>query len=207
MGARATTSTDQQQAIFEAAYACLAERGYAHVSMRDIARRAGVVLSQLHYYYQSKDGLFLHVMRQVTARHLEDVRRHLAGPAGTVHDKVTAAVELFRSKLRSDPALFRLLFDFTSLALWNTRAREELVRLYSDVSDLVEQAILVSKAEGHAPPAGDRNGISPRVVARLLLTTLYGAALQAMVTPEDAEMAEVLAGAEHMVLRMVGAQD
>lgn len=205
MAARATGSIDQEQAILDAAYACLAERGYALVSMREIARRAEVALSQLHYYYQSKDGLFLHVMRRVVTSHLEDTRRHLAQSEGGVHEKVMAVVQSFRARLQSDPSLFRLLFDFTSLALWNARAREEILRLYQEFADLVETEVLSPRAGGSAQAVKGAASFSPRVVTRLLVAALFGTALQAMVTQDDVETAEMLEAAERMVLQTVGA--
>ena len=35
------------------------QRGYANVSMRDIARQAGVAISQIAYHYKNKEGLFI----------------------------------------------------------------------------------------------------------------------------------------------------
>ena len=43
----------------EAAEAEFLEKGYANTKMLSIARRAGVAHSMLHYYYRSKENLFL----------------------------------------------------------------------------------------------------------------------------------------------------
>jgi len=53
----------QSEKILSAAYGCISTRGYANVSLRDIADEAGVALSQLHYYYKSKEGLFKEVVQ------------------------------------------------------------------------------------------------------------------------------------------------
>ena len=37
------------QKILDAAYRCIAQKGYARASLRDIAEDAGVALSQLNY--------------------------------------------------------------------------------------------------------------------------------------------------------------
>ena len=48
-----------EKTILEAAEAEFLEKGYANAKMLSIARRAGVAHSMLHYYYRSKDILFL----------------------------------------------------------------------------------------------------------------------------------------------------
>jgi AcrR family transcriptional regulator len=51
-------SPDRQQAILLAAEKLFAERGYARVSIREIAREAGVPLALVGYYYGPKHELF-----------------------------------------------------------------------------------------------------------------------------------------------------
>jgi AcrR family transcriptional regulator len=58
MGKKAD-KTSQAQKILQTAFHCLSRKGYANVSMRDIADEAGVALSQLHYYYKSKEGFII----------------------------------------------------------------------------------------------------------------------------------------------------
>lgn len=58
-----TEKFTQSQKILDTAFKCISERGYANVSLRDIANEAGVVLSQLHYYYKNKEGLFTEVIK------------------------------------------------------------------------------------------------------------------------------------------------
>jgi len=53
-----TNEQTQSGKILLAAYSCISTSGYANVSMRNIADEAGVVLSQLNYYYKNKEGLF-----------------------------------------------------------------------------------------------------------------------------------------------------
>ena len=49
----------------------LAKRGYANISMRDIAAEAGVALSQIAYYYHSKDTLISAVASEAVDRFVE----------------------------------------------------------------------------------------------------------------------------------------
>lgn len=51
--------------ILEAAQAVFAERGFSGASTREIAARAGVNISSLHYHWSSKEALYVAVFRNV----------------------------------------------------------------------------------------------------------------------------------------------
>jgi AcrR family transcriptional regulator len=61
--------------ILEAARLRLLADGYAGMSTRKVADQAGVPLSQLHYYFGSKQGLILALFEQENQRRLERQRR------------------------------------------------------------------------------------------------------------------------------------
>ena len=56
------TQPTGHKAIVEAAREEFAERGYGATSIRDIAQRAGVSLSALYYYYESKQELLVAIL-------------------------------------------------------------------------------------------------------------------------------------------------
>jgi AcrR family transcriptional regulator len=64
--------------IIEAARLRLLADGYAGLSTRKVADEAGVPLSQLHYYFGSKQGLILALFEQENQRRLERQRRMYA---------------------------------------------------------------------------------------------------------------------------------
>lgn len=51
----------REDTILDAAYELMAERGYAGVSMDDVASRAGVSKPTLYQHFESKDDLLVHV--------------------------------------------------------------------------------------------------------------------------------------------------
>ena len=52
------TEKTVEERILDAAYHTFVEKGYEGAKMRDIASRADINISMLHYYYRSKDNLF-----------------------------------------------------------------------------------------------------------------------------------------------------
>ena len=67
----------QSEKILIAASECISKKGYANVSMRDIANEAGVVLSQLNYYFSNKEGLFKEVVKMMIIKYLRDIEEAL----------------------------------------------------------------------------------------------------------------------------------
>lgn len=61
-------AADTPSRIAEAARGCLLAEGYANLSTRRVADRAGVPLSQIHYHFKGKRGLLLAVLERENER-------------------------------------------------------------------------------------------------------------------------------------------
>ena len=61
-------SSAVERKIIDAAREVFVENGYDGAKMRDIAARANINISMLHYYYRSKDNLFDIAFNQVFSR-------------------------------------------------------------------------------------------------------------------------------------------
>ena len=86
---RARRSRDEvSEALLEAAAALAGERGSGHVTVRDIAARAGVNTTLVHRYYGSKQNLMRaamqHAQKRLAAR-IEEVPDVVEGAAAIVH--------------------------------------------------------------------------------------------------------------------------
>lgn len=71
--------------IIEAARTCLLTDGYAALSTRRVAERAGVPLSQIHYHFGGKQGVILALLDHENQQLVErQVRMYGAGtPCGS----------------------------------------------------------------------------------------------------------------------------
>ena len=64
--------------LIDAARGCLLDEGFAGLSTRKVAERAGVPLSQIHYHFGAKQGLVVAVLDAENERLLERQRRMYA---------------------------------------------------------------------------------------------------------------------------------
>jgi len=168
----------QSQKILQAAFTCISSKGYANVSLRDIADEAGVVLSQLNYYFTNKEGLFIEVVKMSIQNYLTEVeinlKKYISPKA-----RMNYLIKYFRNILIKNPALFRVLFDFTSLALWSESFCELIRNLFKDFSELIETHIINNTKNDKIKM------YSPAVLSRMLLGALYGTSIQAILDDKE----------------------
>ena len=67
--------TDRVKTILKAAEDVFLEGGYQNLTMRSVARRANISLSNLTYYFKTKDDLFQTLMDDVIARYVNQLQK------------------------------------------------------------------------------------------------------------------------------------
>lgn len=176
----------QSQKILIAAFECISSKGYANVSLREIADEAGVVLSQLNYYYKNKEGLFTEVIKMMMQEYLLEVENHLKNGT-TAKEKVATLIEYFQEVLEEKPKLFRLLYDFTSMALWSEPFSNLLRHLFEDIAKLIEKHAL-----NNIPVKSNLKEYSSKSIARMLFGAMFGTAIQVILDPQEKKLPEAL---------------
>jgi AcrR family transcriptional regulator len=176
---RKAEKTNQSQKILLTAFQCLSTRGYANVSMRDIADEAGVALSQLNYYYKNKEGLFTRVIKLMMHQYLQEINDRLKSVTDT-KKKISSLVKYFNELIRKNPELLRLFVDFTAQSLWLPSFRQQLKSLFNDLSEMIEKSLLAGTVLNKS-----LRKCSSKSVAKLVLSALYGTSIQIMLDLEE----------------------
>jgi TetR/AcrR family fatty acid metabolism transcriptional regulator len=97
--------------IIEATYFCIALKGYSNITMQDIADSAGVSKGVIHYYFRSKEDLFLSVFEKL----IGDLDNHIAAKvsrAKTPPEKICAIISAVFEKVRENKKFQVVLLDF-----------------------------------------------------------------------------------------------
>ena len=169
----------QSQRILKAAIKCIAKKGYANASLRDIADEAGVVLSQLNYYYNNKQGLFVEVVKRLSQQYLSEIENILQ-QGETKREKTAALTEYFQKILKDNPELFKLLFDLSSMVAISrsaavtpvvrsvTKTMTSAVSMANSACSRMNRSISLSVV-GSMPPVSTRANSRPdqSVVAKI----------------------------------------
>jgi AcrR family transcriptional regulator len=176
-----------RRALLDAARSLFAERGYADVSVGEIAERAGVTTGAIYHHFASKKGLFSAVYEELvraTWVRIETSREQAAGPG------VVADCEAYLDAC-ADPAFFRITADGPAVIGWDD--------LIDGTSRMIEASLSSARERGEIEDAP----IAP--VARMLAAALKEAGVM-IATAENPAQAreEASAGAQRLISGLLG---
>jgi AcrR family transcriptional regulator len=156
---------ERVEQTLEVAHRLFAERGYADVTMDEIAAEVGVTKPLLYNYFGNKERLYIACMEQAGDSLIETVGAAIAG-TDSPGDALGAGVRAFFAFLDTDRAAWAVLFDET---LPNSGEVAEKVASYrGQIVELVSASLLAQI------PEGLRDGY--RVEIEALSAALLGAA-------------------------------
>jgi AcrR family transcriptional regulator len=141
-------------ALLDAARALLLEEGYAAVTSRKVAARAGLKPQLVHYYFATMDDLFLALVRHGAELNLERQAKALASP-----EPLRALWDF-----ATDPAGATFTMELAALANHRKVIRNELAS-YAERFRALQADALASIADSLRGDVGD---VSPQLVAFLM---------------------------------------
>ncbi|RLL66575.1 TetR/AcrR family transcriptional regulator [Streptomyces sp. Z26] len=106
-----TGGDSKERRILDAVLVLLARHGIAGVSMRAVAREAGVALGLVNYYYDTKSALIGAALRRIEA---EDMAMVAPDPAGHPDDNLRTALRRV-----ADPGFLTTEYLSLRLQLWS----------------------------------------------------------------------------------------
>jgi AcrR family transcriptional regulator len=150
-------------ALMDATETVMREEGYAAVTSRRVAERAGVNQQTVYYYFQTMDDLLLATYRRRTGQMLEKAEQALACER-PLHS-------LWQSS--SDPFEAALSVEYLALANHNELIRRETIEFGDRLRRLKVEAL----AEHLAPGSPDPDAVTPAgmIVALGFVAHLLGA--------------------------------
>ncbi len=113
--ARASTpAKDRRNQIARAAYCAIAEKGFEGLRMREIAARAGLDHSTLHYYFQGKEALIAGVMTYMVKELSLGRDAAMPGRPLSPRELLAAHFEALLHQAREHPEMFIVLAEIHS---------------------------------------------------------------------------------------------
>jgi len=105
---RAERKERTRQALLDATLKLIAQRSLASISLREVAREAGIVPTAFYRHFESIDTLGIELVDESMRplrQMIRDTRRSSAGKG----DIISATVEILARQVRDNPAQFRFL--------------------------------------------------------------------------------------------------
>ena len=168
--------TEAKEHILLSAGRLIADKGYANVSMRDIAKEADVSLGLLTYYYITKDNLFTALAAKLISNIFDDIKEDLHSEGNALEKMQTIAVS-FERVLRSDRVRTKLLVEFMSQSLWNKSFRKYVNMLYDEVAKILRKDVLRDEIIANNELL---KKYTPELLSKVILGALFGTQFEMM---------------------------
>ena len=97
--------TDTEKIILEAARQVFIRKGFDGARMQEIADEANINKALLHYYFRSKDKLFMAIFVEVIQSFILTSVKLIQNPGHSVFDKIRLFVEKYISLIQENPYL------------------------------------------------------------------------------------------------------
>jgi AcrR family transcriptional regulator len=171
---------DRRARIVGAARKLLAEEGYDRVTMKRVAKEAGVAQGLIHYYFSGKDEILLEVLMKASreyARETERMARSLPEDA----DLAGAALAATKERVSRMPEWYRLRYELFAMGLRNPDFLPGVAALLNSGRTGISATLgRISGGENIAP--------EDEALAAVLLSCFDGLALQKLADPESFDL-------------------
>lgn len=147
-GTEPAGAPDTKARILDAAFRCLATSGYTALSVREIARDAGVNHALISYYFGTKDRLVIAVLDEANRQLLQRQRQMYASPGGFAA-KWAQARRYYENDVAS--GFVRVQAELYAASLSNPGLREEFLPRVQAWKQVVLEAVR-DALQIHRPP-------------------------------------------------------
>jgi AcrR family transcriptional regulator len=167
-------------AILSSTIQLLAEKGYAHTSIADIASHAKLYKSLLHYYFKDKEDLVSKALASRSNTMIQPAKEALSA-VKSIDELVDGAISIFKRDMEQNPDFFGLIFETWCTARRSKRINEEFnVGINQRTADIKE--VLEGAAKQRLISVQDP--VELEGLARIILALYHGIALQLIHNPD-----------------------
>ena len=185
-----TQRENSRDKILEAAFRLLSKKGYANVSMRDIAAEAQVAVGLLTYHFRTKENLFTALASKLVSTCFDDVVREMERGRNE-EERMHLLSEYFKKILVERPDVMKIFLDFSIQAMWNRSFRFQVTYLFNKLAELIRDDILSKKPSEGSPVLGKYGA---EAVSKVILGSLYGTAFQVLLAGKSRKELEEIFG-------------
>src|SRR5262249_45010776 len=134
-----THRADNRERLIAAGYQVLSEKGYEATTVKEVAHVAGVSPGLFHYYFASKDELFVAVLHESGWRYGR-MMQELGGAVPPDH-LLEAAIAATQERVTQEPQWYRLRYELFALGLRNPTFLPVLGEMLAHIRQMFAEAL------------------------------------------------------------------
>jgi TetR/AcrR family transcriptional repressor of bet genes len=165
----------------EATIDCIAARGFADLTLADVAKAAGLSVGIVNFYFKSKDVLLIETLRHLVADYVQQTNENIRNAGTSAAAQIDAMIE-------SD--FHRTIANRKRVTVWyafwgETRWRPEFLKICQQLSDSFHDETRAAFARLVAE--GGYSNIDADLVARGFDAMIDGLWLDMLINPKAVE--------------------
>ena len=184
----------RREQIVRATIRCLARAGYAALTMKAVAREAGISQGILHYYFASKRAILVAALETVMA----DLDRRVADgerPAGNARERLRATIGGCLRLAEDDREFWVVFVEFWGEMMHDAELAAVNAALYRRLRRSLGAVVARGIREGRF------RRVDPEEAGAMILALLDGLSLQRTFDPGALALARVTRACEDAVAR------
>lgn len=185
----------EEEALLDAAMEVLAEKSLGGVRVHLVAERAGMVQSNLHYYFKTKHDLLVALYRRVHNK-FEETRKKVMG---RVYPDIDGRLQVFfdqkKEIILNEPAVDYVQFDYWTQSRSDPEIRDMIYASSESWREEMREAI-----RKYVPEVSEEEG---RLLSHVLVSMLMGASMQYLNHPGLMDLDEYFALCKRMLLTQI----
>jgi AcrR family transcriptional regulator len=175
-----SVETSSKDKLRRAALHCIAQRGYAATSSRDIAREAGANVASINYHFGSKEALVTEALGECFGLWNQRVETAFVGAAGLPpHDQLAAILHAAIDSFEEVRSSVHACVETYAPALRSDELRERMAAGYATVRESAVQLATKAMQESGMPVPENLAAI-----ASVLMAVCDGLMLQWIADPD-----------------------
>ena len=196
-GSRAAEAVRRAQ-IIKAAYAVAGSKGLDGLTVRDVAKKAGISHGLVLFHFETRQQLVIALLdwllETTTVLHITDEIARIPRPL----DRLYALLRTEMDRLSREPRRMRLFFDFWAKGIRHAGIRTKMRREL----DRYREAFRPIAAEVLAAEPVRFPEVSAEGLAAVAVSFIKGCAVQAMIDPDDFDIEQYLTATEGLLARV-----
>ena len=167
--------------LMEATIDCIAARGFADLTLADVARAAGLSVGIVNFYFRSKDVLLIETLRHLVNDYIQQTNENFRNAGSSAAAQIDAMIE-------SD--FHRTIANRKRVTVWyafwgETRWRPEFLKICQELSDTFHQE--TREVFARLVVEGGYRDIDADVIARGFDAMIDGLWLDMLINPKAVE--------------------
>jgi AcrR family transcriptional regulator len=156
------------EAILDATCRVMAQKGFAQISMNDIATEANEHKSLLFYYFKNKDQLFLELFHYLSRKYVDMISDIVELPIN-FDQKLTRGINTFHQFMVDEPKWFLMVLELIVHSTHQPENKSEVLTLYNQLMGLIRSGFEEARNSKEI-----KRKFNDDVVSSLIISTLIG---------------------------------